>query len=162
MVLHVLRLTQPFNVHRTSEIIIPKKKEKKKDLKMSHKASADLGLGNDHTLYSEGLVAFYSFPRFDSLWLWNRQFLLYETSLQGISFKFLARNISLWCMIRLSAESPEIQLLIIDRPNINSVNCLLRKSFSATQRELFVDHRISQWTVNLMTLDTWNDFWVLL
>lgn len=61
MVLHVLRLTQPFSVHSTLEIIT------QKGLKNVTQTSTDLGFCNDHTLYSEGLVAFFSFLRFDSL-----------------------------------------------------------------------------------------------
>lgn len=34
---------------------------------MSRAASTDLGFRDDHTLYSEGLVAFFSFLRLDSL-----------------------------------------------------------------------------------------------
>lgn len=47
-------------------------------------------------------------------------------------------------------------LLIIGRPNINSVNCLLRKSFSPAQRVFIVDHFISLWTIFLMTLERLN------
>ena len=42
-------------------------------------------------------------------------------------------------------------LLITGRPNINSVNCLLRKRFSPAQRVFIVDHLISLWTALLMT-----------
>lgn len=61
MVLHVLRLTQPFNVHGTAEIIT------QKGLKNVTRASADLGVCSDHTLCLEGLVAFFSFLRYDNL-----------------------------------------------------------------------------------------------
>lgn len=154
MVLHVLRLTQPFNVHSTSEIIT------QKGLKNVTQASADRGVYSDHTLCSEGLVAFFSFLRFDSLWLWSRQFPLYETSLQGIWFKFLTRNLvcEVGSIIRLSAVAPEMPLLITGRPNINSLNCLLRKSFSPATGVFIVDHFISLWTTLLMALHRLNHF----
>lgn len=124
---------------------------------MSRTASTDLGFCDDHTLYSEGLVAFFSFLRLDSLWLWSRQFAVHETSLQGIWFKISCKRCLVWSIIRLSEESPEMPILITGRPNINSVNCLLEGNLLVLRKEYsLLIILISRRTVLLATLQRLN------